>query len=347
MPPYDPTEGRKRGPPRPPCNGVDNGESSNVPVPVPVPVTAAAAAAAKEDGASQRPLDISFSCKSKTMPAAVTAFEDNAHAPGGSNVDTVEDSHMQLAVYKGTNMVLREDGHDLYKRRSCPGPPVWRKQETVVQERIVHYTTIDEHGKLQELFETEKTQTEVLHMECKDTGDFAHRERTQYECGEKFNGEVVLQERGEEVYVHLKSNEDEYEHMESTGMPRHQQEEGGAPHDPSGVGEVDGQDMHEDADHHAEGAKDEAPGSYGDPAGYNTAYWETASIAPAAEDAQAGGWGQDADAAPNGDAGGERGEGQGSVVPPPERGAGGEESVDELCWEMPPDHNATEAAPYL
>ncbi|CAN0543840.1 unnamed protein product, partial [Ectocarpus sp. 12 AP-2014] len=69
---------------------------------------------------------------------------------------------------------------------------------------------------VQELFETEKSQTEVLHMECKRTGEFAHRESTHYESGEAFNGEVVLEEAGVERYVHLRSVDDEYEHLEST-----------------------------------------------------------------------------------------------------------------------------------
>lgn len=43
---------------------------------------------------------------------------------------------------------------------------------------------------IQELMESEKSQTEVLHMECKQTGEFAHRESTHYESGEAFNGEV-------------------------------------------------------------------------------------------------------------------------------------------------------------
>lgn len=44
--------------------------------------------------------------------------------------------------------------------------------------------------KVQQLFETEKSQTEVVHMECKRTGEFAHRESTHYESGEVFNGDV-------------------------------------------------------------------------------------------------------------------------------------------------------------
>lgn len=43
---------------------------------------------------------------------------------------------------------------------------------------------------LQELVEKETTQTEVLHMECRETGEFAHRETTDYEHTETFNKEV-------------------------------------------------------------------------------------------------------------------------------------------------------------
>lgn len=70
----------------------------------------------------------------------------------------------------------------------------------------------------QELIEKETTQSEVLHMECKETGQFAHRETTQYEQLETFNAEVVAETKGAEEYVHLKSLEDEYHYMEST-MP--------------------------------------------------------------------------------------------------------------------------------
>lgn len=53
-------------------------------------------------------------------------------------------------------------------------------------------------SQVQELFETEKSQTEVLHMECKRTGEFAHSESTHYESGETFNGEV-----GGSTFVYL------------------------------------------------------------------------------------------------------------------------------------------------
>lgn len=43
---------------------------------------------------------------------------------------------------------------------------------------------------VQELVEKESTQTEVLHMECRETGEFAHRETTDYEQYETYNNEV-------------------------------------------------------------------------------------------------------------------------------------------------------------
>merc|ERR1719263_2741650 len=90
-------------------------------------------------------------------------------------------------------------------------------------------------GGVQELVETERSSTEILHMECKDTGEFAHRESTEYEQTEVFNKEVVSTEHGNEEYVHLKSQHDEYEHLESN-MPKNRQrggeEEAGAAEQP-------------------------------------------------------------------------------------------------------------------
>ncbi|CAM9192586.1 unnamed protein product [Ectocarpus sp. 8 AP-2014] len=105
--------------------------------------------------------------------------EDHKKRGGGGHCTT-------LVRHLGTVLGLR--GKEAY-RRPGPGKPVWRKRETLIQERIVQYTTLDEEGAVQELFETEKSQTEVLHMECKRTGEFAHRESTHYESGEAFNGE--------------------------------------------------------------------------------------------------------------------------------------------------------------
>lgn len=118
----------------------------------------------------------------------------------------------------------------LHPSALCRGTPssssVWRKRELVRQERTVQYTTIDANGTLQELVEKETSETEVLHMESRETGEFAHRETTVYEQRETFNDEVVGEQHGVEEYVHLKSVDDEFEYMEST-MPKKQGAEGG------------------------------------------------------------------------------------------------------------------------
>jgi len=152
-----------------------------------------------------------------------------------------------------------------------PAKPLWRKRETVRQERTVHYTTIDASGEQQELIEKETTQSEVLHMECKETGQFAHRETTQYEQLETFNAEVVAETKGAEEYVHLKSLEDEYHYMEST-MPN---KEG----DPRGEGGEDGQQQQQQHDGEGEGE-----GMYGEPVPHSTA--EEAAAAQAAMEAE-------------------------------------------------------------
>lgn len=100
------------------------------------------------------------------------------------------------------------------------GKQLWRKREVMRQERTVHYTTVDESGEMQELVEKETTQTEVLHMECRETGEFAHKELTEYEQVETFNEDLVNEVRGHEEYVHLKSLEDEFHYMDSTMPPK-------------------------------------------------------------------------------------------------------------------------------
>jgi hypothetical protein len=104
------------------------------------------------------------------------------------------------------------------------GKPLWKKKETTKVERTIEYTTIDADGVLQELFEQEITETEVLHMECKETGEFAHRETTEFQQKEVFNKEVVSEQAGTEEYVHLKSLDDEIEYMDST-MPQKQSQQ--------------------------------------------------------------------------------------------------------------------------
>ena len=104
------------------------------------------------------------------------------------------------------------------------GKPLWKKKETTKVERTIEYTTIDADGVLQELLEQEITETEILHMECKETGEFAHRETTEFQQKEVFNKEIVSEQIGTEEYVHLKSMDDEIEYMDST-MPQKQAQE--------------------------------------------------------------------------------------------------------------------------
>ena len=121
-------------------------------------------------------------------------------------------------LWHNPGTTLAHTARNSYKKAG-PSRPLWRKRETTVHEHIVQYTTVDADGVVQELIETEKTQNEVIHLECKDTGEFAHRESSQYEQVETFNSEIVAAERGNEEYLHLKSKDDEYEHLESN-MPK-------------------------------------------------------------------------------------------------------------------------------
>ena len=79
-------------------------------------------------------------------------------------------------------------------------------------------------------------------MECRETGEFAHRETTNYEQSETFNDEVVAEEKGNEEYVHMKSIDDEYEFLDSN-MPKKesapeqdQDPDPGTPFTPNGGG---------------------------------------------------------------------------------------------------------------
>lgn len=139
-----------------------------------------------------------------------------------------------LTSYKSRERFLQEGSREV----GAPILPVWKKMETFTQERVVQYTTIDGEGRKQTLTEREKNVTSIVHMECKETGEFAHREVTEYETAETFNGEIVSSESGTEQYVHLRSLEDEYEHMESTLPERAKQNNtssGGAAPDDGGT----------------------------------------------------------------------------------------------------------------
>ncbi len=49
------------------------------------------------------------------------------------------------ALVRHLGAVLGLRGKEAY-RRPGPSQPVWRKRETLIQERIVQYTTLDEEG---------------------------------------------------------------------------------------------------------------------------------------------------------------------------------------------------------
>jgi len=117
------------------------------------------------------------------------------------------------------------------ERREAPG--LWRKREIVIQERRTEYTKIDANGVRQDLVESEKSHTEILHMET-EGGEFAHKEKTQYEQFEKFNDDVVQQQEGSEEFVHLKSKEDEYSHFESS-MPENNESAPPMPDPPDAI----------------------------------------------------------------------------------------------------------------
>lgn len=92
---------------------------------------------------------------------------------------------------------------------------VWKKHETIIQEKIIKHITIEGDGTVHELIETDKSQNEVIHMECKITGAFAHREYSQQEQTEELDRELATFVRATEEYVHLKSTDDEYEYLHS------------------------------------------------------------------------------------------------------------------------------------
>lgn len=98
----------------------------------------------------------------------------------------------------------------------------WKKKETVLQEKTVVYTTIGPDGHVQELMETVKQQNHVLHMEMKDSEEFAHHEFNEYEQTETFNEELVSGNHGTEEFLHLKSVDDEYEFFDNQ-MPSERQ----------------------------------------------------------------------------------------------------------------------------
>lgn len=136
------------------------------------------------------------------------------------NLFSLGEDTLEIIVRSAPNAKLASNFPGAPKVVDTNGKQLWRKREVTRQERTVHYTTVDEAGEMQELVEKETTQTEILHMECRDTGEFAHKELTEYEQIETFNEELVNEVRGHEEYVHLKSLEDEFHYMDSTMPPK-------------------------------------------------------------------------------------------------------------------------------
>jgi hypothetical protein len=112
-------------------------------------------------------------------------------------------------------------GHKIEHNRHS----IWKKHETVIQERIIKQVTIDKDGNKSELITTDKSQNDIIHIESKITGDFAHREFTQQEQTEHLEEELSTFIRATEEYIHLKSKEDEYEYLHSEVPPQEDGEE--------------------------------------------------------------------------------------------------------------------------
>ena len=102
----------------------------------------------------------------------------------------------------------------------APSQSLWKKREVLVQEKTTEYISYD-HTKKEwnRLVEEERQVTEVMHLEAKGTGEFAHKEVSRFSKTEQFNENVVNEEEGGELYLHLKSLEDEIEVYDSN-IPR-------------------------------------------------------------------------------------------------------------------------------
>ena len=110
------------------------------------------------------------------------------------------------------------------KNNNLKGHMMWKKHETVIQERVVKHITIDKEGNMTELITTDKSQNDIIHIESKITGEFAHREYTQQEQTEELDRDISTFVRATEEYIHLKSKEDEYEYLHSEVPPQQTEE---------------------------------------------------------------------------------------------------------------------------
>jgi len=106
---------------------------------------------------------------------------------------------------------------------------MWKKHETIIHERIVQYVTIDEFGELHKVIDTDKTQKDIMHIECKSKGLFAHREYTQQEQTETADDDQDRVIRATMECIHFKSSDDEYEFVHSEIPPTSQTDDGDEP----------------------------------------------------------------------------------------------------------------------
>ncbi len=186
----------------------------------------------KEDGGANKQSEGTPEPKG-TSPSAAAEIDEHDEYDGPEPIVEEKDDDEDVNV-DGTNLV---ESYDVVLHPNANNPmfrssiasSVWRKREVVKHERQVYYTTVDAEGQLQELVEKETSQTEVLHMESRETGEFAHRETKVYSQQETFNDEVVTDRDGQEEYVHLKSQDDEYEHTTSDMPPKDDGEQPGSP----------------------------------------------------------------------------------------------------------------------
>lgn len=97
-----------------------------------------------------------------SLPTTVKLKDTNQTNSNTSSNSADGESHLEIIIHPSKSNT---------NSNSQLGKQVWRKREVVKQEKTIHYTTVDDLGVQQELIERETTQTEVLHMECRDTGE--------------------------------------------------------------------------------------------------------------------------------------------------------------------------------
>lgn len=130
-------------------------------------------------------------------------------------ISSLEDIDKSLVLYandRDTRLDVTEgNGRDIESELENT---FWKKHEIVITERIVCHTTV-KNGVASKLVETDKSQNEVIHVECTSSGEFAHREYSQQEQTEELDHEMITFIRATEEYVHFKNSHDEYEYVHS------------------------------------------------------------------------------------------------------------------------------------